>query len=82
MSAPKTDLDTQEKRHRGPLRGMAGVVIFALLLLAGLMFYVSSSGNTPDGAPVQIDGRTGAEVPADGSVTVPATDDAVAPAAD
>lgn len=64
MSAPKTDLDKQEKRHRGPLRGMAIVVIFALVLLAALMTWVSSDGGVPEGADVQIDGRTGAEEPA------------------
>lgn len=65
MSAPKTDLDKQEKRHRGSLRGMAVVVGFALLLLVVLLFWTSSNGNTPEGADTQIDARTGAEVPAE-----------------
>lgn len=64
MSAPKTDLDKQQKRHRGPLRGMAFIVIFALVLLAALMTWISSDGGTPEGADVQIDGRTGAAEPA------------------
>ena len=64
MSAPKTDFDKQEQRHRGPLRGMGLVVILALVLLAGLMTWVSYDGGAPEGADVQIDGRTGDEVPA------------------
>ncbi len=65
MSAPKTDIDKQEKRHRGPLRGMAIVVVFTLILLAGLMFWTSGNGNDPEGADTQIDGSTGAEAPAE-----------------
>ena len=64
MSAPKTDLDKQEKRHRGPLRGMAVVVAFALVLLVVLITWISANGNEPEGADTQIDGRTGAEEPA------------------
>ena len=64
MSAPKTDLDKQEKRHRGPLRGMAVVVAFALVLLVVLITWISANGNEPEGAETQIDGRTGAEEPA------------------
>lgn len=64
MSAPKTDLDKQEKQHRGPLRGMALVVAFALALLVVLMIWISYNGNEPEGAETQIDGRTGAEEPA------------------
>ena len=44
MSAPDTNTDKQAKQHRGPLRGMAGVVIFALILLAALAFFVTSRG--------------------------------------
>ncbi|MBS1303787.1 hypothetical protein [Loktanella sp. SALINAS62] len=62
MSAPRTDLDKQEKRHRGALTGIFTVVGFALLLLAGLLIFISANGNEPDGAETQIDGRTGAEV--------------------
>ncbi|MCB5197661.1 hypothetical protein SAMN05428995_102102 [Loktanella sp. DSM 29012] len=65
MSAPKTDLDKQEKRHRGALTGIGTVVIFALLLLATLLFFLSADGNEPEGAEVQIDGRTGTELPAE-----------------
>ncbi|MFZ3584588.1 hypothetical protein ACOI1H_20860 [Loktanella sp. DJP18] len=64
MSAPKTDVEKQEKQHRGPLRGMAGVVGFALFLLVILVIWISFNGNEPEGAETQIDGRTGIEEPA------------------
>ena len=64
MSAPNTDLEKQEKNHRGPMRGMAVVVGFALLLLVGLMIWTSSNRTPVEGADTQIDGRTGEEVPA------------------
>lgn len=67
MSAPKTDLDKQEKRHKGPLGGMAAVVVVALALLLGLLIWLSANGNTPEGADTQIDSRTGAEVAPEGS---------------
>ncbi|RYH02709.1 hypothetical protein EU805_08820 [Salipiger sp. IMCC34102] len=66
MSAPKTNLDKQKSRHRGAMTGIITVVVFALILLAGLIFFISANGNTPEGAETQIEGTTGAEVPADG----------------
>lgn len=59
MSAPKTDLEKQEKRHRGPLTGIVGVVVFALVLLLLFVGYVVWQGDSPEGAEQQIDGRTG-----------------------
>jgi hypothetical protein len=53
---------------------MAGVVVFALLLLVGLMIWTTSNSTSPEGADTQIDGRTGAEVPAEPQVeTAPAS---------
>ena len=62
MSAPKTNLDKQQKRHRGAMTGIITVVVFALILLAGLLIYTSAEGNDPEGADSQIDARTGEEV--------------------
>ena len=62
MSAPKTDLDKQKKRHRGAMTGIITVVVFALILLAILMVFISANGNDPEGADTQIDARTGEEV--------------------
>ena len=59
MSAPNTNLDKDAQRHRGPLRGMLGVVLFALVLLAGLALWAFSRGGTPNDAST-VDGRTGA----------------------
>ncbi len=59
MSAPKTDLEKQEKRHKGPLTGIVGVVVFALVLLLLFVGYVVWQGDSPEGAEQQIDGRTG-----------------------
>lgn len=59
MSAPNTDLEKQAKRHRGPLRGMFAVVLFALVLLALLAFWAFGRGGDPEGAEVQIEATTG-----------------------
>ena len=37
MSAPKTDLDTQEERHKPSLLGIRGVMIFGALMLVGIV---------------------------------------------
>lgn len=54
MSAPNTNIDKQARRHRGPLTGMFAVVLFALLLLIGLLFYVFSGSSGPQGAQTQV----------------------------
>ena len=67
MSSPQTNLETQKRRHKGPLIGIAVVLAFALVLLFLLITYVSDKGGVPEGAETQIDGRTGDEIPAEGS---------------
>ncbi|MAQ47220.1 MAG: hypothetical protein CL812_15435 [Confluentimicrobium sp.] len=59
MSAPHTDIDKQERRHKGPLAGMKLVVGFAVLLLVLWVGWVVIYGSDPEGADTQIDGRTG-----------------------
>jgi len=54
MSAPRTDLEAQERKHRPSLLGIALAVGFALVLLAGLLIWVFATGDTPDGADVQV----------------------------
>lgn len=39
MSAPKTNIDRQVSRHRGPLFGMIAVGGFVAVLLVGWLFY-------------------------------------------
>jgi len=66
MSAPETNIEKQQDRHKPALFGMGAVVIWALVLLAGLIGWTVWNGQEPEGAAVQIDGRTGAaEVVAD-----------------
>jgi cytoskeletal protein RodZ len=59
MSAPNTNLDKQETQHRGPLRGMFAVVLFALVLLVILGFWAFNRGGTPEGAATQTEVTTG-----------------------
>ncbi|RVV98793.1 hypothetical protein EKE94_07800 [Mesobaculum littorinae] len=75
MSAPHTDVERQEKRHRFPLMGMGGVVLFAILLLVLWIAWLALAGNDPDTAEQQIDGRTGAvEMQEDGAAAAVDTD--------
>ena len=64
MSAPDTNVEKQEKKHKAPLVGMVAVVGFALVLLVVLVFFVFGNGEEPDAAGAQVDGRTGEVVPA------------------
>lgn len=47
MSAPRTNLETEKRRHRGPLIGMAVVVIFGVGLILYWLFQESAQGNSP-----------------------------------
>lgn len=59
MSAPGTNIDTQTRRHRPALYAIAVVSFLAGALMAGLVGHVLGNGDTPEGAEVRIDGRTG-----------------------
>ncbi|WP_216823239.1 hypothetical protein [Limimaricola cinnabarinus] len=48
MSAPHTDVEKQEKRHKGPLTGMAIVAVFGVLLILLLVFMGFGMGNEPE----------------------------------
>lgn len=48
MSAPRTNLETEKRRHIGPLLGMAAVVIFAVGLIIYWQFEEAAQGNSPD----------------------------------
>ena len=54
MSAPKTNVEKQTKRHATPLVGMAAMVVFALVLLLGLYIWLSAGSAGPDGADEQV----------------------------
>jgi hypothetical protein len=47
MSAPDTNVETQEKRHKGPLSGMLFAVLIAGLLFLGLILWLAWNGNDP-----------------------------------
>ncbi len=47
MSPPDTNIETQEKRHKGPLSGMALAVVLATALFVGLMIWMTANGNDP-----------------------------------
>ena len=47
MSAPKTNLETEKRRHMGPLIGMALVVIFGVGLIIYWQFEEAAHGNSP-----------------------------------
>ncbi|ODM41187.1 hypothetical protein [Cereibacter johrii] len=59
MSASDNDIEKQKRRHRGPLIGIAVVVIFALGYMVWWFGHEVSEGTAPQGSDVQIDGRTG-----------------------
>ena len=48
MSAPHTDVEKQEKSHKGPLIGMAVVAGFGVLLILFLVFIGFGQGNEPE----------------------------------
>lgn len=47
MSAPRTNLETEKRRHVAPLVGMALVVIFAVGLIVFWQFEEAARGNSP-----------------------------------
>lgn len=49
MSAPRTNLETQKRRHLAPLIGMALVVIFGVGLILYWQAEEAAQGNSPDG---------------------------------
>lgn len=66
MSAPKTNLDRQVSRHRGPLFGMMAVGGFVAVLLLGWLFYeMRGAPEATEAAP------EGAVEPAPGTAPAP-----------
>lgn len=50
MSAPDTNVEKQAKRHKGPLRGMSGAIILAVVAILAVFAWVNLTG--VDEAPV------------------------------
>ena len=64
MSAPDTDLEKQQRRHRPALAGMGLAVILAAVLLALFVGWLFVGTDGPEGAATQVEPGLGAE-PAD-----------------
>ena len=59
MSAPDTNVEKQEERHKPALGGIGFALIWGLVLLAGLVAFTILNGDDPVGSDEQIDSRTG-----------------------
>jgi len=62
MSAPDTNVEKQKEKHKTALMGIRGVMVFAAVLLLGLVLWLSYQGQEPRDVDTKIDGRTGEEV--------------------
>lgn len=59
MSAPNTDPEKQGEKHKTPLVGMTMMIVWAAVLLVGLLVYLSFSGNEPgDDVPIDEEGAS------------------------
>ncbi|WP_324755028.1 hypothetical protein [Roseovarius sp. Pro17] len=47
MSAPDTNTEKTKAAHKTPIAGMIGMVVFAVVLLFGLVTWLSYAGNDP-----------------------------------
>lgn len=56
MSAPEVNIEKQKRRHRGPLIGMAVVVLFVVVLI---IYWPSEEAPTdlPQGTDLEIEGQ-------------------------
>lgn len=67
MSAPKTNIDKQAKRHRGPILGITvGLVFVAVLALAAFVWggFPLDEQAAPDGEPTETETVTAPEIEA------------------
>lgn len=74
MSAPKTDVEKQEKRHKPALNGMKVAVGFAVLLLVAFIVWTVASGDEPETADEQVEVPSGDVVDTDTGETVDQVD--------
>lgn len=65
MSAPQTNIEKQQRRHRGPLIGMVVVVIAVGIGFIWWLGYEATESDPVQGSQTQIDGRTGEETTPD-----------------
>jgi multidrug efflux pump subunit AcrA (membrane-fusion protein) len=69
MSAPKTNIERQVSRHRGPLYGMLAVGGFVAVLFIGWLFYETSGATDATEVPP----ATTPETTVEPTTTAPAT---------
>lgn len=55
MSAPDTNVEREEQKHKTPLLGIGGSILWAGVLLVGLIVWISYNGSTPEEQGVQIE---------------------------
>ena len=58
MSAPKTNVEKQERRHAGPLIGIAACIVFAIVIFT--VFFAFQTDDVEDGAEPIVSGETSA----------------------
>ncbi|MWD26971.1 hypothetical protein E0K89_005715 [Aquicoccus sp. SCR17] len=60
MSAPDTNVEKEEKRHKPALFGVKGSIVVVLLLFVGWLIWLAVYSTAPEGNnEPQIDDRTG-----------------------
>ena len=70
MSAPNTNIKKQEREHKVPLSGIAWSIIFAAVLLIGLIVYLTAGGNEPgDDTPIGAEQRAAQQSTTDGAAS-------------
>ncbi|SDI15557.1 hypothetical protein [Lutimaribacter saemankumensis] len=65
MSAPDTNVEKEEQKHKPALLGIKGAIAFAAVLLVLFVGWVIVNGQSPETPDTRIDGRTGEEVQTD-----------------
>ncbi len=61
MSAPNTNIETQQRRHRPVLGGIGFALVFAAVLLLGYFAWLFIQTDGPEGAATQIEPVIGAD---------------------
>jgi hypothetical protein len=70
MSAPRTNLEKQRKRHWGPLTGIVAMLVLVSVLITVYMVYLADT-DTPEQAPVTTQAPAIAPLPAEGAASTP-----------
>lgn len=60
MSAPDTNVEKEERRHKPALFGVKGAIVFVLILFVGWLIWMAAYSTAPEGnGQPQVDDRTG-----------------------